>query len=127
MFITDYGNVHTIPDRLSERLENHFGQPCFSHLLQLVWHDFCDDYDLERSDFQVIRSVPDSYLERPAPNVNGLFSRSVAFLGRNLVVTLLDLRLGVFWPTKTNTGHIDPLRCEQLNYVPVRSGPVRFP
>ena len=45
---------------------------------------------------KVIRSVSDSILERFAPNVNGLFSESAPFLERNLVITLLDSRLGFF-------------------------------
>ena len=44
---------------------------------------------------QVIHSVSDSFLERSTPNVNGLFSGSAPFLERNLIVTLLDSRVGL--------------------------------
>ena len=88
--------------------------------IQLVQHDFCDDYDLERSDSNS-RSDMFRFLEHSAPNVNGLFSRLAPSLEQNLVITLLGLKLSLFCQTKTNTQHIDSVRCEQLNSEPVQS------
>ena len=73
---------------------------------------------------KVIRSTSDSFLERSALNVNGLFSGSARFLERNLVIIVLDSSIDFFCQIKTNTEHIDPVRCEQLNYVSVRSGSI---
>ena len=64
---------------------------------------------------KVIRSVSDSFLERSALNVNWLL-KSAPFLERNLVIIVLDKSLGFFCQIKTNKQHIDPVRCEQLNY-----------
>ena len=73
---------------------------------------------------KVIRSVLDSFMERSAPNVNGLLNESALLLKRNLVITLLESRLGFFCQTKTNMEHIYPVWCEQLNFRPVRFGSI---
>ena len=64
---------------------------------------------------EVIQSISDSFLERSAPNVNGLFSGSALFLERNLVITILGSRLGFFCQTKANREDINLAWCEQLN------------
>ena len=69
---------------------------------------------------KVIRSVSDGFLERFALNVNGLFSGSAPFLERNLVIIVFDSSPGFFCQIKTNKEHMDPVLCEQLNYVSVR-------
>ena len=73
---------------------------------------------------KVIRLVSDSFLKRSSLNVSGLFSRSASFFERNLVIIVLDSSLGFFCQIKTNRQHIDPVRCEQLNYVSVRLGSI---
>ena len=70
---------------------------------------------------KVICSVSDSFLERSALNVNGLFSGSALFLKWNLLIIALESSLGFFYHIKTNTQYVDPIRCEQVNYVSVRS------
>ena len=44
------GYVHTIPDRLTERPRKRYRIALLFTFDQLVRHDFCDDYDLERPD-----------------------------------------------------------------------------
>ena len=56
--------------------------------------------------------------------MNGLFSGSAPFLERNLVTIVLDSSLGFFCQIKTNTEQIDPVRCEQLDYVSARFGAI---
>ena len=60
------------------------------------WHDFVTIMTWNVPILKVIRHVSESFLKRSTPNVNRLFSRSAPFLERNLLITLLDSRLGFF-------------------------------
>ena len=85
-------------DRLSESPENRIGWTFCSYLTTPVRRNSCDSSDALIP--KVIRSVSDSFLERSAPNVNDLymFSGLTPFLERNLIIALLDSKVGLLFP-----------------------------
>ena len=73
---------------------------------------------------KVIHSISDSFLERSAPDVEGLLSGSIPFLERNLVISPLDLRLGFFCQNKTNMDQL--IRYDMNSSTLNRSNSVQF-
>ena len=69
---------------------------------------------------KVIHSISDSSLECSTLNVNDLFSRLVPFLERNLIIALLDLRVGLLLPDQSK------YRSDMVWTAQLQTGPVWF-
>ena len=98
-----------------ERPKNYNGLAFCLHLIQKIWHEFCNNYDLERFDSKKDTFRIGLLLDCSASNVNRLFMGPALFLEQNLVIILSDLRLGCLCQTKTIWSIPDPVWCEQLH------------